>query len=337
MTETAYLKDQLGGVLAKGLAAVAIARPQDPVEYLALWLLHYIQSKERRAKSTDVTRQLENEREEWAKGRAMREKAATAIIQREWRAHIRAQQESQQKEAELRQVFARIEETADEKAPAEDAAKEGGAAAGENEAERAAEAERTAAQAQFHRAKLFVAELDKSYVADFKRLQPANTSGVTVLKCCFYLMGLRPHQVDSWEKLRNLIKPYPFTQWLNSFQPCGTPLEKKRKMVRVRRLLTTVQDEAVKNAGAALYAVYQWVSAAVAFRDARDAFVKLRRTAGKEGEEELDEEEEAEDEEKDPEEEVIKAAELEAKKKAEQEAAAENAENPPAAEGAEGE
>jgi hypothetical protein len=316
MTESAYLKDELGPILARGLAAVSIARPADPVEYLGLWLLHQLQQKERKAQEVEIARKLETEREQWAKARALREKAATAVIQREWKAHVHAAQDAQRKEAQLRSKFAEIEETLEERVP-EEHLPEGD----RTEKERVAETDRLAAQTQFNRARLFVQQLDKSHVADFKALSPSNQSAVTVLKCCFYAQGCRPRQVDSWEKIRGLIKPYPFSMWLGQFNPCGSPLEKKRKMVRIRRLLTTVVEDDVKKTSAALHAVYSWLNAAANFRETRDEHIKVKKAAGKEVDEEYEEEEEQEDEEKDPQEETVKAAELEAQRAAEAEAA----------------
>lgn len=316
MTESPYLKDELGPVLAKGLAAVAVARPQDPIEYLGLWLLHYLQKKEAKSAEIERAKVLEAEREAWASARAVREKQATSVIQREWRAHVSAINEAQRKEAQLKQAFAAIEETADEKFP-EEAPTEGE----KSDAERQAEADRLQAQAAFGKSTLFIAELDKGVIAAFKLLPGSNYSAVTVLRCVLYLMGMRPKQVDSWDKVRALIKPYPFSVFIRQFQPCGTPLERKRKITRVRRLLTTVHEDAVKEAGTALYAVFSWLNSLVNFREARDEHIRVKRAAGKEVDEEIDEEEEAEDEEKDADEEKVKAAELEAKRQAELEAA----------------
>lgn len=316
MTECAYLKDELGPVLAKGLAAVAAARPEDPTEYLALWLLHYLQKKERKVVEVEATNKLESEREQWAVGRALREKSATTTIQREWRAHVHAQEEAKLKEARLRQVFASVEETLEEKVPEEQPAE------GEKpEAERAAEHERLAAQTSFGRSRLFVAEIDKSYIADLKAIPSTNRSAMLVLRSCFYLMGMRPRQVDTWDKVRALIKPYPFSQWLTTFNPIGTPLEKKRKITRARRLLTLVSDEEIKGESAALHAISQWLGNAVTLRETRDEHVKIKKAAGKDAEEELDEEEEAEDEEKDVDEDAVKRKELEAQRAAESERA----------------
>lgn len=39
--DTAYLKDTVGEALARGCSAAIQAQPNDPVEFLGLWLLKY--------------------------------------------------------------------------------------------------------------------------------------------------------------------------------------------------------------------------------------------------------------------------------------------------------
>lgn len=323
MSESSYLKEDLGPVLAKGLAAVAIARPSNPADYLALWLLHHLQQRERKVSEVAQLKQLEQERELWAKGRAQREKIATTIIQREWRAHTNAVEDQRQKEAALREIVSQIEETLEEKFPEETIAETGD----KSEAEKDSEQARLSALVMFNRSKLFVHELDKSHIADLKKIPTTNTSAVTVLKCCFYAQGLRPRQLDSAEKVRALVKPYPFTQFLRQFDPVGSPLQKKRLISRIRRLLSRVDEDALKSDSAAIHVIYSWLNAAVRFRCARDDHIKTRKGAGKEVDEEYEDEEENEEEEKDPEEEVVKAEELEVQKRLEAERAAEAAEN----------
>ena len=40
--DAAYLQREVGGALAKGLAAVTSAQPYDPIDYLGQWLLQYV-------------------------------------------------------------------------------------------------------------------------------------------------------------------------------------------------------------------------------------------------------------------------------------------------------
>jgi hypothetical protein len=322
MSESAYLKEDLGPVLAKGLAAVAMARPSNPADYLAMWLLHHLQQRERKVTEVQKLKELEAERELWAKGRAQREKIATTIIQREWRAHTSAVEDQHQKEAALRDIFSQIEETLEEKFPEETITESGD----KSEAEKEAEQNRLSSQVQFNRSKLFVAELDKSHIADIKKIPSTNVDAMQVLKCCFYAHGLRPKQLDSAEKVRALIKPYPFTQFLVSFDPIGAPLQKKRMISRVRRLLSKIDEDALKVESAAIHAIFSWLNSAVRYRTSRDEHIKVKKAAGKEVDEEYEEEEDNEEEEKDVEEEAVKAEEAEIQRKLEAERAAEAAE-----------
>lgn len=323
MSESAFLKEDLGPVLAKGLAAVAIARPSNPADYLAMWLLHHLQQRDRKIQEVNQLKQLEAERELWAKGRAQREKIATTIIQREWRAHTSAVEEQRQKEAALRDLFSQIEETLEEKFPEENVAETGD----KSEAEKEAEQSRLSATVQFNRAKLFVAELDKAHIADVKKIPASNSAAMQVLKCCFYAQDYRPKQLDTVDKVRALLKPYPFTLFLKSFDPVGSPLKKKRVISRIRRLLSKVDEETLKLESAAIHAIFSWLSAAVRFRCARDDHIKAKKTAGKEVDEEYEEEEDVEDEEKDADEEAVKAEEAEIQRRLDAERAAEAADN----------
>lgn len=327
MSESAYLKEDLGPVLAKGLAAVAIVRPSNPADYLALWLLHHLQQRERKVQEVQHLKEMEAEREIWAKGRAQREKIATTVIQREWRAHTNNVEEQRQKEAALRDAFSRVEEVLEEKYPEEVIAESGD----KTEAEKEAEQARLTAQVQFHRAKLFVTVLDKSHIADLKKIPASNAPVMQVLKCCFYAQGLRPRQLDKPEKIRALIKPYPFTQFLLNFDPVGTPLQKKRMISRLRRLLSKIDEESLKSESAAIHAIFSWLKAAVTFRCSRDDHIKVKKAAGKEADEDYEEEEENEEEEKDADEEVVKAEEAEIARRLEAERAAEAAESNAAA------
>ena len=323
MTESAYLKEDLGPVLAKGLAAVAIAKPSNPTEYLALWLKHYLQQRSRKIAEVEQLKQLEAEREEWAKGRGQREKSASTIIQREWNAHVNSVEEARQKEAALRDLFAKVEESLDERFPEETVAD----GPEKSEQEKETEQLRLTAQNQFARAKAFAEQLDKSYVSDMKRIPTSDADVYTVLKCCLYAMGSRPRQIDSPEKIRGLIKPYPFTKFIETFNPIGSPLTKKRLITRIRRLLSRVSEENVKKTSAAVHAIFNWLNTAVNCRVARDEHIKLKKSTGKEVDEEYEEEEDAEDEEKDPAEEAVRAEEVEAQRLLEAQRAAEAVEN----------
>jgi hypothetical protein len=101
-------------------------------------------------------------------------------------------------------------------------------------------------------------------------------------------------------------------------------LEKKRTIVRIRRILSKVDDDAVKAESAALHAIFIWLKNAAKYRTARDDHIKAKKAAGKESEEEYEEDEENDDEEKDRDEEIVRHEEIEEQKRMEAEKAAEN-------------
>lgn len=48
--DAAYLKENVGEILALGLTQTLVRQPEDSVEYLANWLLEYVEAKEREEK-----------------------------------------------------------------------------------------------------------------------------------------------------------------------------------------------------------------------------------------------------------------------------------------------
>ena len=61
--DTSFLKDELGPVLAKGIADTVCASPEDPIEFLGLWLQHYLQEKEADTKEKNTEEALKVQRE----------------------------------------------------------------------------------------------------------------------------------------------------------------------------------------------------------------------------------------------------------------------------------
>ena len=332
VTESDFLKEDLGPVLAKGLAAVAMARPQNPIEYLGLWMLHYLQERQRKVDQIKAQKALEVEREEWAKGRAVREKQATSVIQREWRAHLRAEEERKAQEVALRELFATVEENAEE--PKEEPMTYGTAVEGQDatgDDEKIIEEDRAANYAAWHQGQEFVNALDKSHIASLKAfITERNEAAVVVLRCCFYAQGFKASKVDTLDKMKALLKPYNFCEWMKTFDPVGNPIGNSRNINRVRRLLGTVDGDAVKDTSVALNAIFGWLKAASLYRYYRDEQVRMRREAGKDtGEDELEEVEEGEEQSPDDidlVEEEIKEHEEAERKRIEDERLAEEAE-----------
>lgn len=53
--ESEYVKRTVGVCLSQGLAEVAIVRPPDPIEYLAIWLLKFKANQEERNEVVRLT------------------------------------------------------------------------------------------------------------------------------------------------------------------------------------------------------------------------------------------------------------------------------------------
>jgi len=310
MTEAAFLKEELGPVLAIGIAEVVANKPRDPVEFLGRWLLHYLEEKDRVKENQKRAQAREKEMELWTQARIEREKYSSNVIQREWKSHVSKAAEAKRKEADLAEYFRTISEKADSQYVVEEVQLPEGSNE-KPEAEKETELARLRGEVAFKRAQVFLEGLTKENIADMKATGAASPVVVQIIRCVFYLMGRNsPRQLDTWEKIRTLLKPFPFLEWMKGYNPVS-PLDKKRKIARVRRLLKAYTDEQVKSAGGGIvvFIVYQWLQGAITFRETRDADIKLRKAAGKDAEEEYEEEEVPEDEEKDAEEEKVRAEE----------------------------
>jgi len=340
--ESAYLKEAVGPVLSKGLAAVAMAQPQDPVEYLALFMLHHMQKAELVKQQAQAARVLEAQREEWAVTRSRREHEASEVIQRQWKSHLRMIDEAKFRDEDLKNIFADIEEGegGSRNASPEDDDEGGGAVGGgADDGGDPVEVERNSAYENFKRSRLFVRALDKRILGSMKLTTPPdNFSAVTVLKCVLYLQGAKPKQIAKQHQIRLRWKPYSTMMFLHNYDPCAAPAEaglpRKRNINRVRRLLTLIHEDSVKGVSVALHAVFSWLHAVVGYRYARDSLVKARRDQGAAldgAAGELDEDDEDPEDmpaaERDEEEEGVRESEVEAQRQADADAAAAAAEN----------
>jgi len=63
MADAAYLQESVGPALTAGLASCASAQPDDPVDYLAHWLLKYLAVQEKKSKVVEAEAEVQKERE----------------------------------------------------------------------------------------------------------------------------------------------------------------------------------------------------------------------------------------------------------------------------------
>ena len=142
--------------------------------------------------------------------------------------------------------------------------------------------------------RLYLKELSKENIADVKLRPTADDCVVKVMRCFFYALGklpmskvngdkldATPSRLASWRLVRANIKPHPFLTSLQSYDVATAP---KRSILRVRRILTSLQgsDDVIKEKGGqAVYLLFQWLWTTVEYRCARDELFKAKKEAGK--------------------------------------------------------
>ena len=63
MADAQYLQEAVGPALTAGLASCAAVQPDDPVDYLAHWLLKYLAVQEKKEASSNAALAVQKERE----------------------------------------------------------------------------------------------------------------------------------------------------------------------------------------------------------------------------------------------------------------------------------
>eukprot|EP01062_Namystynia_karyoxenos_P028184 TRINITY_DN21401_c0_g1_i1.p1 TRINITY_DN21401_c0_g1~~TRINITY_DN21401_c0_g1_i1.p1 ORF type:complete len:413 (+),score=179.37 TRINITY_DN21401_c0_g1_i1:83-1240(+) len=308
-TDTAFLKEELGPVLARGLAETVCAAPEDPVEYLGLWLQHFLQEKEYAAKERALEEELQKQRAEWNRSRQTKEKAACQVIQHNWKEHRAREDQEAQREEELRQRIADFtteEVETDERFDPEAVSPDDVLDKDAKPAEVEEELEMLKAERSFMRWNAYVRKLTKENIASIKMRQRVPDHVAKIVRCCFYMLGklpartaggdradATPGRVRSWAQLRANIKPYLFLLGLQELDPCVKRGEvdppTKRRINRVRRILdgAGLTEEAIKKdprdggGGTAVWVLWQWLRTAVDWRTLRDEVFKAKKRDGK--------------------------------------------------------
>jgi len=309
MADSAYLREEVGSVLAEGIAKTVAARPEDPVEYLGLWLRHHLEEKENAAQERLVQEEMQRQRAEWVKGRATKERAACDVIQAGWKHHREQEEKENQREATLRQKIAdfTVEEIeADPEKYEPELTVDDLLDKEAKPAEQDAELDMLRAERNFIRWNAYVRKLSKESVASIKGRQKVSDDVVKVIRCVFYLVGKLPartaggeradavpSRLVSWSQIQANIKPFPFLTAVQELDPCVKRGEAnpptKRRVNRVRRVLDGAKfsEESIKadpregGGGTAVWILWQWLRAAVDWRTQRDNVFKAKKAEGK--------------------------------------------------------
>eukprot|EP00817_Percolomonadidae_sp_ATCC50343_P002904 CAMPEP_0117428560 /NCGR_PEP_ID=MMETSP0758-20121206/8240_1 /TAXON_ID=63605 /ORGANISM="Percolomonas cosmopolitus, Strain AE-1 (ATCC 50343)" /LENGTH=244 /DNA_ID=CAMNT_0005214983 /DNA_START=44 /DNA_END=774 /DNA_ORIENTATION=- len=130
---TEYLKGAVGDLLAKGVAQTVETKPSDPVEYLALWLLHEQQRLNViEPKRAEDRKTLEEDREVFKKQQEEEAAEAARIIQAQMKIALAQRAAAVEAEKKLLKEYEAEKETFEEDFE-EEYEEEGGEGAGEEE------------------------------------------------------------------------------------------------------------------------------------------------------------------------------------------------------------
>eukprot|EP01007_Sphenomonas_quadrangularis_P002690 NODE_445_length_1476_cov_162.171689_g328_i0.p1 GENE.NODE_445_length_1476_cov_162.171689_g328_i0~~NODE_445_length_1476_cov_162.171689_g328_i0.p1 ORF type:complete len:346 (-),score=82.18 NODE_445_length_1476_cov_162.171689_g328_i0:377-1414(-) len=323
--DTAYLQESVGKVLATAIAATIEAQPADPVEHLALWLLHYLDRQQAEKAKLEQLHKLEQEREKWNFEYATKSAIAATTVQLAWRQHVRFAREKAAREQRLAR---RIEEHEALMEENDEFRTDNIVVETEEKSEHEVEkeTEKLRAHIEFRKAQSLVSQLDKTSIADLKTRKKLPADAVSVMRCVFYLLDRKPRQVHNWESITAIIKPSVLLESVRSFDPVATG-QRRRKFMRVRRILRPLQRDQVRRASIAIFLFYQWALAAVDYRRARDDENALLKELGRDVEEEEEEEDPEDEADQDPEEEAVRQLEEEERRRLDAEEAAARAQD----------
>eukprot|EP01060_Flectonema_neradi_P007559 TRINITY_DN15298_c0_g1_i1.p1 TRINITY_DN15298_c0_g1~~TRINITY_DN15298_c0_g1_i1.p1 ORF type:complete len:351 (+),score=86.69 TRINITY_DN15298_c0_g1_i1:82-1134(+) len=295
--DTSFLKDELGPVLARGIAETVCALPKDPVEYLGLWLQHYLNEKESETTERAKEEEMKILREEWNRQQLAKEKTASTIIQKEWKNHSKAMDERNLRETELRARLEAFGDHLDEEGEydPESVGPEMLTDPEAKEEEKECELDMYKSEKLFLRWQLYVRELSRENIVDIKLMQKVPEEVLKTIRCTFYLLGklpstkpngekidATPSRLKTWAQTRANIKPYTYLEQLKSFDPSAIP---KRRILRVKRILigTKLGDEAIKKqpGGQTVYIISQLLWSAIEYRCYRDDVFRMKKANGK--------------------------------------------------------
>lgn len=109
--DTSYIQSSVASVLAEGLRETINARPFDPVDYLAKWLLHYRDVQDNisdfnndqlmlQEKKQEFIEKLQKEKEQMEEAERLREEEKRIALEKQKKAHKRSKSQDPNEEEE---------------------------------------------------------------------------------------------------------------------------------------------------------------------------------------------------------------------------------------------
>ncbi|CCW60243.1 unnamed protein product [Phytomonas sp. EM1] len=258
--ESAYLKCHVGPILAKAIADTVVAQPSNPQEYLALYLIHYLNVQEHRTAEDNHLRKAIEIREECAKIRIQKEKAAAETIRRGILHFKERLQKKKEQEKALMEIYEEATAEAEELLEQEDSHHEepegadrdggatGDAADGENPEERITrpQFERRKerldeARNDFYIAQRFMLYLQKTHIGQLKTTLLDSAERVRVAQA--ELEALKEIEQQSEEEALRDTKPLPSAQGIignGRMSAIATELTARLRVQRVHKRITVI-------------------------------------------------------------------------------------------------
>eukprot|EP00727_Mastigamoeba_balamuthi_P011727 m51a1_g7177 hypothetical protein (324) ;mRNA; f:74649-75799 len=281
--DSEYLKREIGPVLSKAMAELSFARPVDPVDFLAQWLLTYDRQRKREIAFAAEMAQVDKQRTE-------REAAAAAERKRVEEEEAARKAEADAKEAaRLAELNGLLEKYDKQQADALQVvlqlSERGSKAEPLAKFKSALQAARTALEDQ----------AVKDYFLGLPKSAKADPTVAALIPLALYLVDSIETPEDSWKSCRKTLRN---AEWLNKIVAFD-PIQRQRviKFRRAKRYLANIPEAQARTVSLGAFLLRDWLRIALEMRQAAVSYKNTKlglpeeTTDGEETDENSDEEE----------------------------------------------